>query len=73
MNGDPVFLGPAESGPNPDTMEQAFDQPEEPFRHPDPPNGFKDEGVVDRVKGFGSVHEKNEKITTVEKWIQGVV
>jgi hypothetical protein len=54
-------------------MEQAFDQPEEPFRHPDPPNGFKDEGVVDRVKGFGSVHEKNEKITTVEKWIQGVV
>ena len=72
-DGDPVILGPAESGPDPDTVEQAFDQTEEPVRHPDPANGFKNKGVIDRVEGFGRVHEENEKIPISKKRIQGVV
>ena len=72
-DGDLVILGPAESGPDPDTVEQAFDQTEEPVRHPDPANGFKNKGVIDRVEGFGRVHEENEKIPISKKRIQGFV
>ena len=59
---DPEGRGAGEGRLDLTAVEDAVDNGAEPGWQPAPANSFMNEVVIDRVKGFGGVHKKDEKV-----------
>ena len=62
---DPEGRGAGEGRLDLTAVEDAVDNGAEPGWQPAPANSFMNEDVIDRVKGFGGVHKKDEKVPLI--------